>query len=95
MDFLGFGNFSKCVFQADILTRLSACLFIYVSEDLPPMCSLFVWLSLSPSYILSFFSPGVILITGAIMFDSSSDSPLKWREQREGLAHLTSNFNNV
>lgn len=77
MDFLGFGKFSKCMFQADILTGLSVCLFIYLSEDLPPLCSLCVWLSLSPLYILSFFSPGVMLTVGAMMFDSSSDSPLK------------------
>lgn len=95
MDFLGFGNFFKSVFQADILTRLSACLFIYLFEDLLPLRSAFAWLSLSPSYIFRFFSPGVILTTGATMFDSSSDSPLKWRGQREGLVHPTSNFNSV
>lgn len=95
MDFLGFGNFFKSFRISGRYSHKAICLFIYLFEDLLPLHSAFAWLSLSPSYIFRFFSPGVILTTGATMFDSSSDSPQKWRGQREGLVHPTSNFNSV
>lgn len=56
MDFPGFKNFFKCVFQAVILTRLSACLFIYLFEDLPSLSSVFAWLSLPRGTSCGFFS---------------------------------------